>query len=78
MLNNIVDNIEQYGHNIVQAYFQQLAILCRVDHAQNPDIQQLLRGLDHLNEHCYHCTRSRGRVVVNLFCHSAVLPRYVG
>ena len=32
MLNNIVDNIEQYGqHNIVQACFQQLVIFCRVD-----------------------------------------------
>ena len=31
MLNNIVDNIEQYGqHNIVQSCFQQLAIFCRV------------------------------------------------
>ena len=31
MLNNIVDNIEQYGqHNIVQACFQQLVIFCRV------------------------------------------------
>ena len=32
MLNNIVDNIEQYGqHNIVQACFQQLEIFCRVE-----------------------------------------------
>ena len=31
MLNNIVDNIEQYGqHNIVQPCFQQLVIFCRV------------------------------------------------
>ena len=31
MLNNIVDNIEQYGqHNIVQSCFQQLVIFCRV------------------------------------------------
>ena len=32
MLNNIVDNIEKYGqHNIVEAYFQQLVIFCRVE-----------------------------------------------
>ena len=31
MLNNIVDNIEQYGqHNTVQSCFQQLVIFCRV------------------------------------------------
>ena len=31
MLNNIVDNIEQYGqHNIVQSCFHQLVIFCRV------------------------------------------------
>ena len=31
ILNNIVDNIEQYGqHNIVQSCFQQLLIFCRV------------------------------------------------
>ena len=33
MLNNIVNNIEQYGqHNIVQSCFQQLVIFCRVLH----------------------------------------------
>ena len=37
MLNNIVDNIEQYGqHNIVQACFQQLIIFCPVAYAQYP------------------------------------------
>ena len=30
MLNNIVDNIEQCGHNIVQSCFQQLVIFRRV------------------------------------------------
>ena len=31
MLNNIVDNIEQYGqHNTVQSCFQQLVIFCHV------------------------------------------------
>ena len=31
LLNNIVDNIEQYGqHNIVQSCFQQLVIFCRL------------------------------------------------
>ena len=31
MLNNIIDNIEQYGqHNIVSTCFQQLVIFCRV------------------------------------------------
>ena len=31
MLNNIIDNLEQYGqHNIVQSCFEQLDIFCRV------------------------------------------------
>ena len=35
MLNNIVDNIEQYGqHNIVQSGFQQLVIFRRVHRYQ--------------------------------------------
>ena len=33
ILNNIVDNTDQYGQqSIVQSCFQQLVIFCRVDH----------------------------------------------
>ena len=36
MLNNIVENIEQYvQHNIVQSCFQKLVIFCRVHFACN-------------------------------------------
>ena len=46
MLNNIVDNIEQYGqHNIVQSCFQQLVIFC----SQNSSEQSSDRVLLHSN-----------------------------
>ena len=39
MLNNIVDNIEQYGQqNIVQSCFQQLVIFCRVERNLSRDV----------------------------------------